>query len=288
MKKFTFIFSIILLLFAHHGTAQIFGTDPEIKINGLSQDNAFQVAEKALANMGFSVGKYDAQKGYLLSDWINWTTVAIKNRATLYFKFNNSQLILKVANRSYASKEGWSEAVGKLSKKKYKEYVQKVADEIKAIANNPDRIHDAVKTSKIIPAFNAINTLGNLKWKLLETHQTNRTGNLRPVLTFEVTNTGSQLVDITSYGGEFELISGVGTARIGIQWEKHSTENRSTTQFQPGETMKAIIEVGQGYSLETGLKHVLRLKFRLNKPKEEIQFLQIYHIPIPYTYKEED
>lgn len=288
MKTFKFIFPVLLLFFAQPGTAQIFGKDPEIKIDGLSQDNAFQVAEKALINTGFSVGKFDTEKGYLLSDWINWTTVAIKNRATLYFKFNGTQLVLKVANRSYASKEGWSESVGKLSKKKYKEYVLAVADEINSLKNDPEKIKEAVKTSKILPAFNAIQQLGDLKWKLLEAHQTERTGNLRPVLTFEVTNIGNQKIDISFFGGEFEKISGVGTARTKIQWEKYNPNRKTNTQFKAGEKMKVTLEVGQGYSLETGLNYVLQLKFQVKDPSESIQFLKIYHIPIPYTYQEGD
>ena len=288
MKRSLFLITLVFLFFIQITKAQVFGSDPEITINGLSQENAYQIAEKALLNKGFSVGKFDAEKGYLLSDWITWTTVAIKNRATLYFTFNESQLVLKVANRSYASKEGWSEAVGKLSKKKYKEYVLAVADEINTLKNDPKKIREAVKTSKILPAFNAIQLLGNLKWKLLEAHQTERTGNLRPVLTFEVTNLGNQEIDISFFDGKFEKISGAGTARTSIQWEKYNPNRKTNTQFQAGEKMKVIIVFCLGYSLETGLSHLLQMKFQIKDPSESIQFLRIYHIPIPYTYQEGD
>ena len=154
----------------------------------------------------------------------------ISNRARLYFTKDATSVTLKIGDRAYKSGDEWAESVGNLSKKNYKKFVQDVADRVIEINSNPLLIKKAIKNSKLIHAFNPINLVGNIEWKLLRTVQTE---NNRPILTFNITNKGSKEVVLTTFGGEFEKLSGIGTARLGVNWEKPDVESyKKTTSEQ--------------------------------------------------------
>lgn len=265
------------------GQAQVFGNDPEIKIDGLASDNVWQVIEMALLDNQLQPASFNPAEGYLYSEWLTWKTVAISNRARLYFTFKDGATLVNVVDRAYESSEGWSESIGKLSKKNYKKYVQNVADRINAILGDPAMVHKAIKTSKLVPAFNAINMVGDLEWKLeqAENNEMNR-----PQLQFQVTNKGSKAVDVISFGGEFESLSGVGTARIRMKWETPAADNHKLCQLPAGASTHATVEVGQGYTLKSAIGYVLQIKYEHNGSKQH--FLKVYNIPLPYTYTEGD
>lgn len=286
MKTLKHIFIVVIMLgIVGTANAQIYGNDPEIEVEGLSQENVWQVIEMALLDNSFSTGKFNPAEGYLYSDWFQWTSIAITNHARTYYTFDGTTMIIHVVDRAYKSDDGWSEAIGNLSKKNYKKYVQIVADRINAIKADDALVHKAIKNSKLIPAFNAINMTGDIEFKLLETAQTEQS---RPVLKYQVSNKGSKKVTLTSQGGEFENLSGVGTARIRWNWEKAMEDNQKQTVLGPGESMIAESNVGQGYSLESAIGYVMSARFKYDDGQEKRVDLKIYSIPIPYTYQEGD
>jgi len=283
------IFLVALQLFFFPVNAQIFGNDPEIKIDNLSPEYVWQVAEMALTEKGFGTGKFDPAGGSLYSDWLEWTAIAVSNRARLYFTYEGTTLTLRIVDRQYKSNEGWSEAVGNLSKKKYTEYIQAVADRINEINADPKLIRQAVKSSKLIPAFVAINKVGETEWKLLEVIQQEIGGQFRPAMKFQVTNKGLATVSLLQLTGAFERISGGGTARLVIQWDQSSGDNPKQATIRPGEMTFATLSVGQGYSLSSGVGFVMQNRFDYNDgQKSRWETLVMYNVPIPYTYQEGD
>ncbi len=278
------IIYLILILTFSSINAQIFGNDPEIKIADITNENVWQITEMALVENEFSVGDFKPGEGLLNSNWITWKSIMINNRAHLHFSYNDNTLTVRIANRSYKTDKGWDEAIGKLSKKKYKVIVQAVADKINEINSNPDLIRKAVKNSKLIPAFSAINMVGDVKIKLLSSEQNE---NNRPIFKFIVTNTGTKTIKLAMLDGDFHNQSGIGTARSRIYWEQPNESNKSTTILQPGNYTNLEVRIGQGYYLESAIGYAMMTKWEYNNHNEYLK-MNIYNIPIPYTYKEGD
>lgn len=278
MKK---ILCITFLLVTSFSYSQIFGNDPEIVIENIAPESSWQIIEMALSENKISISHFKPSEGLLVSDWITWTSLMISNRARLYFKQDATSITLRIGDRTYKSNKGWVEAVGKLSKKNYKKFVQSVADKINKINSNPNFIKKAIKTSKLIPAFNPINIIGSIEWKLITAIQTEQN---RPILTFKITNKGSKAVTLTSFGGEFENMGGVGTARFGTKWGKPDETNYKKTTLNPSEVMEVIIEIGQGYHLISAQGYVMTLRFEYFDGVKRKEALAIYNIPIPFTF----
>ena len=276
------IYLILLLTFSSIN-AQVFGNDPEIIIKNIAPNNTWQIVEMALIENDFSVGEFKPEKNILNSDWITWKAIMISNRAHLHFLYTDNSLTIRIANRTYQTDKDWSEAIGKLSKKKYKIFVQAVADKITEINNNPDLIRKAVKASKLIPAFSAINMLGSAELKLLSSEQTE---NNRPIFKFIVTNTGNKTIKLAMFDGDFHNQYGIGTARSRIHWEQPDETYKNTTIIQPGNSTKLEVKIGQGYYLESAIGYAMTTKWEYNN-KEQIK-MNIYNIPIPYTYTKGD
>lgn len=275
---------ILLLFLTGVLNAQVFGNDPEIKVTNIANENVWQITEMALIENEFSVGEFKPGEGLLNSNWITWKALMINNRANLNFSHNDNILTVRIANRSYKTDNGWDEAIGNLSKKKYKIYVQAVADKITEINSNPDLIRKAVKSSKLIPAFSAVNLIGDIEIKLLSSEQNE---NNRPVFKFIVTNTGTKTVKLAMLDGDFHNQTGIGTARSRIKWEQPDKSNENTTILQSGNNAKLEVRIGQGYSLESAIGFAMTTKWEYNNHNEYLK-MNIYNIPIPYTYAEGD
>ena len=93
---------------------------------------------------------------------------------------------------------------------------------------------------------------------------------------------------MTWQGGEFENLSGVGTSRLGWDWEKAMEDNQNQTVLSPGESMIAESNVRQGYYLQSAIGFVMYARFEYDDGQKKKVHLKIYSIPIPYTYQEGD
>jgi len=80
----------LAILFSSPLLAQIFGNDPEIKINDLQPESVWQIAEMAMNDNKIPIGTLNLQENVLTSNFFEWTAIAIKNHARLYFKYEAS------------------------------------------------------------------------------------------------------------------------------------------------------------------------------------------------------
>ena len=275
---------VLFLLLTGITNAQIFGNDPEIKIAEITSENVWQITEMALVENKFSVGEFNPGEGLLNSDWITWKAIMINNRAHLHFSYTDNTLTVRIANRSYKTDNGWDEAIGKLSKKKYKIYVKAVADKIIEINNNPDLIRKAVKTSKLIPAFNPIQTIEPVEWKLIAV--TNETGN-SPKFVFEVTNNSANKLYVRPQWGA--LLSSIQsddiTHRVIPDW---GITGREAPLIFPGKTSKVTMKMMRDNTWEMNTVPKFWMKIQHNSDSGNIKLLEMYSVPIPYKYQESD
>jgi hypothetical protein len=286
MKKIQhYLVGILLFTGSLNSFAQIFGNDPEIKIDGLAPESVWQITEMAMNDNSIPIGQLNIAEGILMSDWIEWTAIAIKNHARLYFKYESSTLILKIADRQYQSEKGWAEAVGNLSKKNYKIYVQDVADRITAISKDASLTKTAVKTSKLIPAFNAVFMVDDLVFKLLKT---SKNENQHLTIEFSVQNKAKKEtnVDIPLTGLKKTINSKQTGERGNVVWSRPAEMGRNAV-IQPDETLSLTIEYATNWELNT----LPQLDIRVNcngGATKDIRYMSTYNIPLPYEYHEGD
>lgn len=271
-----------LLIFP--ANAQIFGNDPEIKIDNMAPESVWQIAEMAMNENSIPIGKLNLAEGVLMSNWIEWTAIAIQNHAHLYLKYEAPTLTIKIADREYKSDKGYSEAIGSLSKKKYAEYVQSTADRITEISKDEALTGKAVKTSKLIPAFSAVHLVGDLEWKLISLVQTDK---LRPNFVFEVTNKSNKPLKIKTHAADF-LRGKTGVERGYVKWDKPDDADYKGTTIGPGETVKGFFSTGAGYKVPTTQGYVLLVKYDENGDLKNQKEFKVYSIPMPYEYREGD
>ncbi|MGE0021567.1 MAG: hypothetical protein AB7S72_17985 [Draconibacterium sp.] len=283
-NKFTILLCAICIIFSvQTATGQIFGNDPEIKIDGLAPESVWQITEMAMNDNSIPIGQLNIDEGILMSDWIEWTAIAIKNHARLYFKYESPTLILKIADRQYQSEKGWAEAVGNLSKKNYKLYVQDVADRITAISKDAGLTQTAVKTSKLIPAFSAVFMVDDLVFKLLKT---GKNENQHLTIEYSVQNNSKKEinVDIPLTGLKKTITSKQTGERGKVVWSRPAEMGRNAV-IQPDETLSLTIE----YAINWELNTLPQLDIRVNcngGATKDIRYMSTYNIPLPYTYQE--
>lgn len=283
MKKLILLTTLIITVYCFSTNAQIFGNDPEIKINDLAPESVWQIAEMAMNDNSIPLGAFSLKEGILMSDWIEWTAIAIKNHAHLYLKYESPVLILKIADREYASSEGWSEAIGNLSKKKYKEYVQSVADRITEISKDADLTKKAVKTSKLIPAFDPVFTVEGLVFKLMKT---SKDENQHLLLEFTVHNGNQNEVNVDIPMVEFQQkVEKVTGASGNIKWLPSGSGRREV--IQPAQTLSLTCEYTKNWEMSTVPQFDVRVICN-GGGSADLHTMPIYSVPFPYAYQEGD
>jgi hypothetical protein len=281
----TIIFASIFILLISPATAQKFSNDNPITIENLSAEKIWQIVEMAMNENNIPVGKFNMEQGVLMSDWIEWSAIAIQNHAHLYYKYDSPNLVLKIADREYKSDKGWSEAIGSLSKKKYAEYMQVVADRIIEINKDEALTRQAVKTSKLIPAFNPVNTVGEVVLTLKETSYTE----LRPLLKFDVQNKASHAVTVDiPITNLYASVTGGANSYGGHKWSRPDEKMPRQAVIQPGEILPLIVEYD--YKWKSPIIQRLELKIICKSAADEkTQILKIFQIPLEnYIFNPED
>jgi len=282
--KYTSLLLIVLFAFpVFKSNAQIFGNDPEIRIDGLQPESVWQIAEMAMNDNSIPLGRFNQEKGILMSDWIEWTAIAIKNHAHIYLKYESPALIVKIADRQYASSEGWSEAIGNLSKKNYKEYVQNVADRITEISKDADLTKKAVKSSKLIPAFNPVFTVEGLVFKLMKTTKDESKHLLLEFTVHNETQKGIKVdIPMIEFQQKVEKVTG---ASGNIKWSP--TGSGRYAEIQPDETLSLTCEYAANWELNTIPQFDVRVICN-EAGTAGLHIMPIYSITFPYTYQEGD
>jgi hypothetical protein len=279
MKSIKLLLVAFLAIITLQMNAQIFGNDPVIEIDGLQPESAWQIAEMAMRDNSLKIEKFALKEGVLISDWIEWTAIAIKNHAHLYLKYEAPVMTLKIADRQYQSSEGWSEAIGNLSKKKYKEYVQNVADRIEEIKNDPELTKSAIKNSKLILAFNPVFTVEGLDFKLMKT---SKDENQHLSLEFAVHNTSIEeaKVRIPLHGFKEEVNPKITGSRGNAEWiPKAGLE----AAIQPDDTRTLICEI-DNWEMST----LPEFDIRVIRNSGEVHRMSMFSIPLSYVYTKSD
>jgi hypothetical protein len=274
MKSIKLLLMAFLAIITLQMNAQIFGNDPAIEIDGLQPESAWQITEMAMIDNSINIEKFGLKEGVLISDWIEWTAIAIKNHAHLYLKYEAPVMTLKIADRQYQSSEGWSEAIGNLSKRKYKEYVQNVADRIEEIKNDPELTKSAIKNSKLILAFNPVFTVEGLDFKLMKT---NKDENQHLSLEFAVHNTTPEeaKVRIPLHGFKEEVNPKITGTRGNVEWiPKAGLE----AAIQPDETRSLICEI-DNWEMST----LPEFDIRVIRNSGEVHRMSMFSIPLSYV-----
>jgi hypothetical protein len=278
-KKMLFLFAVSTLLLCWTGPVQpqILGNDPPVRLVGIDPQPAYQIIEMVLNEKGFKPGEFKPDEGNLFSDWITWTAVAITNRARIQFTAKPGDLSVAIVDRQYSSQEGWSEAIGNLSKKKYQEYVQSVADRIVEISKDPALLQQAIENSVLFPVFKAVNQVGDLTWKLVKME---RVDSQKITFFWEVTNTGNNpcRVDIQMFD-LYKFATGSGANdRAASRWSEHLESSPKITVIQPGATLTCQSKASF-WAPDQIVRVVLKLEYQ--NPSREVKKLSIWNIPIP-------
>ncbi len=150
MKK-TILLLTVLFSFCFQGFSQ-----QSVTVNGLANGKQWQIIEKVFYESGYKVGKFIPAENTLLTNWIRWNVITIKNRGIIKVELDGQDATISMVQRSYKTKTGWDNAIGKLSKKNKKKYLQKLADKITAINASPELTTDAVENSILFPAFKSV------------------------------------------------------------------------------------------------------------------------------------
>lgn len=283
MNYIKLLLGAFLIIMTGQTNAQIFGNDPEIKIEGLQPESAWQIAEMAMKDNSINPEKFAIKEGVLISDWIEWTAIAIQNHAHLYLKYDAPVMTLKISDRQYQSSEGWSEAIGNLSKKKYKEYVQNVADRIEEIKNDPELTKSAIKNSKLILAFNPVFTVEGLDFTLMKT---SKDENQHLLLEFAVHNKNQKEVKVDIPMVEFQQkVEKVTGASGKIKWSPSGSSRYEV--IQPNETLSLVCEYPDNWEMSIVPQFDLRVICN-EAGSSGLHIMPIYSITFPYTYQEGD
>ena len=278
------ILIIVILLTTHFTMAQVFGNDEPIKLENLQPESEWQIIEHSLLENNFKVASFKPEEGQLMSDWITWTSMMIKNRARLNFTKVGATITLRIADRSYNTKKGWSEAIGNLSKKKYQEYVESIANRINEINNNPDLKLTSVKSSKLIPAFNAVFMADELDFKLMKT---SKDENQHLTLEYTVHNKSQKevKVDIPIHAYRRSVVKGGGSGGS-VKWSRPAEMVRNAV-IQPDETLSLTFQYRYNWELNTVPRFDMRV-ICSGASVKNMHNMSIYSIPIPYVYQEGD
>jgi hypothetical protein len=264
-------------------SAQKPSSDQPISISNISAEKVWQIAEMAINDNKIPVGKLDMEKGLLVSDWLEWNAIAIQNRGRLMLKYDSPNLVLNMADREYKSDKGWVEAIGSLSKKNYATYMQTVADRITEINKDEALTKQAVKTSKLIPAFISVNTFDDLVFTVLKT---GRIDNL-PELEFSVLNKGTQESMTELPVVALKISADAGGRSFGYAIWSRPGDIKSKAVIQPGETLTFKVK----YEYNWDFSNIPRLDLKvisIRAGKKNIETLSIYQIPLTdYVYKPE-
>ncbi len=177
---------ISIFVFLIGGHSQEFVT-----VNGLADGKQWQIIEKAIYESGYKIGKFNPAEKTILTNWIQWKVITVQNRGILKVELSGQDATISMIDRSYKTSDKWGPAIGKLSKKNKKKYLQKLADKITEINASAAMTEDAVENSVLFPAFKSITKVLGVEWKVDSIYQLTESPKKELMLCFTLTNTNS-------------------------------------------------------------------------------------------------
>lgn len=137
--------------------------DPTQTVTGIDSKNAIQIIESVAKELKYSLAQYDEDNKILITDWFEWSTVMIPNRAKLRFEAKDNSVIISMTDREYKSDKGWAKTLTGPSKKNIEKYIGSFAEKIKTLNSNNKLLTDALWNSELIKIFKPSVTVENLE-----------------------------------------------------------------------------------------------------------------------------
>jgi len=277
MKKITtmIVFAFILFRVNAQNTATI-------TVENVNSDQAIQIIENAAKDLNYTLDKYDKNNKVLITDFFEWTSIAIQNHAKLKFEALDNKVVISMIERQYSSTDGWVNSPTNLSKKNINKYLGAFADKIIQINASTEMLAFAVENSILIPAFKSTTTVLGVEWKLDSIYQKVLSQKKELILCFTLTNTNSYPVDLDvslwnpkyiflDVEAEMENMKAIG--KVGnVSFRPH---------LNAGEKVSAIFYYSSTNIITKIPKYYLR-HYVNNGTNNELGKLTIYNIIVPY------
>ena len=246
-------------------------------VSGLADGKQWQIIEKGIYESGYKIGEFNPAENYLLTNWIQWKAMMIENRGLIKIELSGQDATISMVQRSYKTKDGWDNAIGKLSKKNKKKYLQSLVDKITAINASEEKIAEAVENSILFPIFKPVYSLYGVEWKLDSTYQEN-TSKKRVFLFFSITNTNSNPVDVL-----------VGQSRLKVSCNDARLSCHNTMYFKktinPGETVSCKYELRNNSEGKPIVQRIQKFDQSIKNISGKDGRIIFYDIKIPYYSK---
>jgi hypothetical protein len=244
------------------------------EITGIENHTGVQIAEMAAIELGHKLTGFDRASLTIMTDWFEWTAIAIKNRARLRFDVKNDKITVSLIDHQYSSTEGWANSPTKFSKKNLEKYLGETVSKINKINDNPDDRKNAVYNSQLIPFFKPEIMSEGLTWRFMDGE--NKTDNKEYTqIHLSVTNTSNENLTIALGDVEFResTVGNHGTMNGYSQTSFDRLTSGSDKVWQtlvnPGETKEVFIYAQSKSALPAVIPYFI-FNFRINNRKIEL------------------
>ncbi len=105
-----------------------------VTIQSLLNENVWQIVKAVLREKQFGIAQFSEKEDRLITVFLEWQTLNVSNKGQIEFLFNPPILTIRMINHQYNSSNGWTPAIGSLSKKNREFYLQAIADRIMEIS----------------------------------------------------------------------------------------------------------------------------------------------------------
>lgn len=181
---------IVILIVTFSFSLHTFSQE-SVTVSDLANGKQWQIIEKAIYESGYKIGKFNPAENTILTNWIQWKVITIQNRGILKVELSGQDATISMIERSYKTSDDWDPAIGKLSKKNKKKYLQKLADKISEINASATLTTDAVENSILFPTFKSVTKVLGVEWKVDSIYQLTESPYKELMLCFTLTNTNS-------------------------------------------------------------------------------------------------
>lgn len=286
---------ILVFLFLTFGVSA--QKTPTRTVENIETNKAVQIAEAAAKELGYTLKQFDSQNKIIITDWFEWTAIAITNHAKLKFEAKNNQIVITMIERQYKSEEGWSNSLTGLSKKNQKKYLGTMADKIAEIAADKKLTEDAMYNSELIRMFKPVVTSHDFEWKFVENKKDMLSGDDRyqdtktPNYVFELSVTNKSAKTSTVRLGDIHcyILEAKGMKRK-IDYYGAASFNKFNTslgykteelEIAVGETKKVFLYFALNSKIEIKDDIVPYFLFNFMVDKTKYKF-ENYNIPVPF------
>lgn len=248
--------------------------------SNLAKDKEWQIVEMAFAEVGYEMGTFSPDQNTLTTNWISWTTVAIQNRGIVQVKRNGQHVEISMIERSYKSGDKWAQAIGNLSKKNKKKYLQKLVDKINEINGSDKMIALAVQNSVLFPAFNPVTTVNGIAWRVDSILQRLDAADKDLILYFTITNTTSAPVSIEAVlWNPNQNFFGIPATLTNYKVDGTSGGDLIKVSLSPKEGISKACYFKATKEISSVPKYVLSFRIEGVSKRQE---LIIHDMPVPY------